>query len=65
MGDEWTHDENGYAKAFEIAVIVEEEDDYGGRGIPGFPVAAIVLGLALAFLIQLYTRRDPSFSLTK
>lgn len=64
LESEWTHDEEGYADTFEITVIIEEEvNDNGGGGIPGFPFEAVVLGLAVAVLIQLYTRRDPSFSL--
>jgi len=63
MDEEWTHDEEGYAEAFEIAVTVEEDDDNERRGIPGFPVEAMVLGLAVAVLLQRYSRRDRSLSL--
>jgi len=64
LESEWTHDEEGYADTFEIAVIIEEEDvDNGDGRIPGFPFETVVLGAAVAVLILLYTRRDPSFSL--
>jgi len=61
--EEWTHDEDGYAEAFEIVVVIEEDDDNGGGGIPGFPVEAVFLGLALAVILQLYSKRKFAYSL--